>query len=66
VPAAEVLKYDEAGNLVSANLDLKNPNRGEGLEHRPPEEIAASILRKEQRILEIMAKIQGLLAKPRT
>jgi type I restriction enzyme M protein len=66
VPAAEVLKYDEAGNLVSANLDLKNPNRGEDLEHLPPEEIAASILRKEQRILEIMAEIQALLAKPQT
>jgi len=66
VPAAEVLKYDEAGNLVSANLDLKNPNRGGDLEHLPPEEIAASILRKEQRILEIMAEIQALLAKPQT
>jgi len=66
VPAAEVLKYDEAGNLVSANLDLKNPNRGEDLEHLPPEEIAASILRKEQRILEIMAEIQDVLAKPQS
>ena len=27
VKASEVLKYDESGNLVSVNLDIKNPSR---------------------------------------
>ena len=30
VPVADVLKYDAAGVLVSANLDIKNPERGGG------------------------------------
>ncbi len=43
------------------NLDLKNPNAADDLKHLPPEQLADSILRKEQRIVEIMTEIkQGL------
>jgi hypothetical protein len=55
VPAAELL----AGNC---NLDRKNPRAKEDIAHLPPEQIAASILEKEQRIAEIMGHIQKLLA----
>jgi type I restriction enzyme M protein len=61
VAATDVLKYDEDGNLVSANLDIKNPNGGEDFEHLPPEQLAADILKKEQRIAELMAEIQAVL-----
>jgi len=61
IAAADVLKYDEAGALVSANLDNKNPNSGEDFEHLPPEQLAEDILKKEQRIAEIMAEIQAVL-----
>ncbi len=48
------------------NLDLKNPNRAQDLDHRPPEELVENILRKEQRIAEIMAEIrQALSCLPR-
>ncbi|MGH9428662.1 MAG: N-6 DNA methylase, partial [Terriglobia bacterium] len=57
----DVLKYDNAGNLVSANLDIKNPNSGEGLEHVPPGQLAEDILKKEQRIIEIMTEIKQVL-----
>jgi type I restriction enzyme M protein len=56
VPAAELL----ANNC---NLDRKNPRGKEDIAHLPPEQIAASILEKEQRIAEIMGHIQKLLAR---
>jgi type I restriction enzyme M protein len=56
VPAAELL----ANNC---NLDRKNPHAKEDITHLPPEQLAASILKKEQRIAEIMGNIQNLLEK---
>jgi len=63
IKAADLLKYDEEGRLVSCNLDLKNPNSAEALEHRPPEELVSEIIEKEQRILEIMQEIQTELGE---
>ena len=56
-----MLKYDDAGNLLSANLDLKNPNAAEDIAHRPPEELVADIVKKERQILALMGEIEGLL-----
>jgi type I restriction enzyme M protein len=56
VPAAELL-------ATGCNLDRKNPSAKEDITHLPPEQLAASILEKEQRIAEIMNNICGLLAK---
>jgi type I restriction enzyme M protein len=63
VAVEEVLRYDGQGNLVSANLDLKNPNAAEDLEHRSPEALAEDILAKEQRIMELVREIQAELRK---
>jgi len=63
IPVAEVLKYDDQGNLLSANLDIKNPNAAEAIEHRPPEELVADIIKKERQILELMGEIEQELAK---
>ena len=65
VPIDAVLKYDEAGSLPSANLDLKNPNNQDALAHRPPEELAESIMKKEQRIAGLMEEINALLVGDR-
>jgi type I restriction enzyme M protein len=46
------------------NLDRKNPRTKEDITHLPPAQLAADILKKEQRITEIMGNIQKLLAKP--
>jgi len=59
----DVLKYDEAGNLLSVNLDVNNPNTGDDFEHMPPEKLVANIMKKEQRILSIMSEIQNLLSR---
>jgi len=62
VPVDDVLKYDDAGALVSCNLDLKNPRSAEALEHLPPEQLADDIIAKERRIMEIMGEIKAELA----
>ena len=55
VPAAELLAN-------GCNLDRKNPNAATDFEHLPPEQLADDILKKEQRIVEIMAEIKAQLA----
>ena len=45
------------------NLDRKNPRAKEDITHLPPAQLAADILKKEQRIAEIMSNIQTLLSK---
>jgi len=63
VSANDILKYDEKGNLLSVNLDTKNPNSKKDFEHLPPEQLADDILKKEQRIAEIMAEIKQVLTE---
>jgi type I restriction enzyme M protein len=47
----------------ACNLDRRNPQGVTDIAHLPPEELVASILGKEQRIVEIMGNIRDLLAK---
>lgn len=61
VKADDVLKYDPKGNLISCNLDVKNPNGGAGFEHLPPEQLMEDIVEKEQRIMEIMRDMRRAL-----
>jgi type I restriction enzyme M protein len=63
VAAKDVVKYDEQGNRVSVNLDIKNPSTKADLEHLPPDQLADSILKKEERILELMVEIKSALSK---
>ncbi len=63
VKASDVVKLGDDGNLVSVNLDIKNPNAAEALEHLPPEQLVESILAKERRIIEIMGEIKAVLRK---
>jgi type I restriction enzyme M protein len=63
IQASDVMKFDAQGNLLSANLDIKNPNRKQDLEHLPPEQLVESILAKERRIAEVMAEIKQVLVE---
>jgi type I restriction enzyme M protein len=56
VPAEELL-------AAGCNLDRKNPRGKADIEHMPPEELVASILEKEQKITEIIGRIQAMLVK---
>lgn len=63
IKVEDVLKYDEDGNLISANLDIKNPNTQDTFEHMPPEKLIEDILEKEQKVIEIMHEIKELVKK---
>ena len=54
VPVEQILANE-------CNLDIKNPNAREDLEHVPPEQLVEDILKKEQRIAEIMLEIKQAL-----
>ncbi len=43
------------------NLDIKNPNAKQDYQHMPPEQLVDDVVRKEQRILELMAEIKQAL-----
>ncbi len=58
VSAAELL-------AAGCNLDRKNPRAKEDITHLPPAQLAADILKKEQRIAEIMGNIGKLLKATR-
>jgi type I restriction enzyme M protein len=47
---------------AGCNLDRKNPRGREDITHLPPAQLAADILRKEQRIAEIVGNIRKLLS----
>ena len=63
VAATEVLKYDIQGDLISANLDVKNPHNEEVSERRSPEQLAISMIEEEKHILQIMTELKDLLER---
>lgn len=62
VNVEDVLQYDQAGKIVSVNLDIKNPSSKEALEHRPPEELLEALLEKEQRVLDLLNEISNAVS----
>ena len=54
VPVEQILAND-------CDLDIKNPNAKDDFEHLPPEQLVEDILKKEQRIAEIMIEIKQVL-----
>src|SRR2546428_54867 len=50
---------------TGCNLDRKNPNTATDFVHLPPGQLADDILKKEQRIGEIMGEIKQLLNEAR-
>ncbi|MBN1452206.1 MAG: SAM-dependent DNA methyltransferase [Anaerolineales bacterium] len=63
VAAVDVLKYNGEGAIDSVNLDIKNPNAAQDLEHMPPEQLVESIMAKESQIAKLMNEIMSLLEK---
>ena len=62
VRVEDVLRYDADGKLISVNLDAKNPNTAEDLEHMPPKELIESIYGKESKILSLLSEIKSALS----
>jgi type I restriction enzyme M protein len=65
VKVKDILRYDEEGNLIAANLDIKNPSAAGALEHLPPEELVADILQKERQIVAIIEDVKAELEGPK-
>jgi len=61
VSASDVIHCNGEGNVVSVNLDIKNPNRIMDLEHLSPNQLVAGLYSKEQKILEIIEGISNRL-----
>ena len=61
VRVEQLLKYGADGALESVDLDLKNPNAPDDLEHLPPDHLVEGIINAETRILEIMHDIKHAL-----
>lgn len=59
VAVDQVLKYDDEKQLVSVNLDVKNPNGKSDLEHIPPGQLVQNIIAKEQQICQILEEIRA-------
>jgi len=64
ISVEDVLKYDKEGNLISANIDIKNPTSKKLLEHLPPEQLVNDILKREQQIIALVKEIKQALKTP--
>ena len=63
VSRSELIRRDEAGRVVTVNLDLKNPAAKEAVDHRAPAEIVASVIKKEQQVLALLEEIRALVVE---
>lgn len=63
VKVEDIIKYDDNGNLISVNLDIKNPNANSGYEIMSPEQLTKDILMKEEKIISMMNEINEILSK---
>lgn len=61
VPVSDILKYDANGQLLSCNLDRKNPHAKDEIEHLPPEQILARIRGREAEIQTALEEIETIL-----
>ena len=55
-----VVERDDQGRLVAVNLDVKNPNAKDTVDHRPIREILTSALSKEREALAALEALRDL------
>ncbi|MDR2653481.1 MAG: type I restriction-modification system subunit M [Prevotellaceae bacterium] len=63
IAVKDVFKEDKSSNILSINLDQKNPNRKGEFEYHEPVELVASIVEKEKEIMRLMNEIEKEFAK---
>ena len=61
VKARDILKFAENGQVLSVNLDIRNPSAKEDHEHKPPELIVGEIIAKEAEVLKILEEVRDQL-----
>jgi type I restriction enzyme M protein len=66
VPVKDVLQYDTSGNLLSCNLDSRNPNSPSALEHMETDRLLSNILNHEDAIAKLLKSADVLVAPYKT
>jgi type I restriction enzyme M protein len=61
VSAADILRYDEEGRLLSCDLDIKNPISPEGLEQLSPQRLVEDVIANEREIISLMENVRALI-----
>jgi len=61
VRSDDVLKYDENKNLLSVNLDIKNPNGPQDLEHLSPDVLLSDIIQKHEELSLLIKGVSDIL-----
>jgi len=59
----DIIQLDEKANPISVNLDQKNPNSAEALEHLPPLELLNDVLENERRIIDLFSQVHQILSQ---
>ncbi len=57
-----IILRDLSGKITSVNLDQKNPNSLEVLEHLPPDTLIHEIIDNEKNVLAVLAELKDLVA----
>lgn len=63
VKGKDLIETDDTGRVIACDLDIKNPNTGEVIDHRTPLEIVESIEAKERRVLSILDDVRRTLSE---
>jgi len=64
--AEDVLRYDPAGNLVSCNLDVKNPNGCNDIGNLSPERMVCECIEKQDAALQAMREVMHQMHEMQT
>lgn len=57
----DVLEYNDEGNIIAVNLDVKNPTKENLIRYEHPEKLINDILKNENNVMEVMNEINDLL-----
>jgi type I restriction enzyme M protein len=61
VNSKDVIEFNEAGQVISVNLDIKNPSRTGEVESRTTTEIINSILVNEKKVFDLIKEIESTI-----
>jgi len=62
VSGPALIERDAQGRVVGVNLDQKNPNAVEEIDHRPPGVIVESLLSNEREIAKLLGEVKAMVA----
>jgi type I restriction enzyme M protein len=61
VKASDIIKTDDNGTVLSVNLDIKNPNSAETLEHEEPSVLIDRLVEGEEELLKLLQEMKDIV-----